>query len=274
MIVAGFAGDPFDMCTVSILRPRPGPPEGSSLRLVNNRDERPGRAIARPPAVADDGGVRVVRPLDPVGGGTWIAVNDAGFIFTLLNGLESDRGLADAGEPPSRGGIVMRLASCVSIEDVSARLQDFDWQAYRPWRLVVVGDGRLLQVDSRAPGRREVVRSLPDRVMVTASSRLAPEARRRRERLFQTMVTRPDTARQDAFHAHGWPDRPDISVAMRRPEARTVSRTTIEITQTHARMCYASLVPLTEPVCSEVRRRSYDRTRHARRAFGRSEPTS
>jgi hypothetical protein len=262
------------MCTVSILRPRPGLPEGPALRLVNNRDERPGRATALPPSVEVDAGVSVVRPIDPVGGGTWIAVNDAGYIFTLLNGLEPDRGLAGAGEPPSRGGIVTRLASSVSIDDVIARLRAFDWQVYRPWRLVVVGGGRLIQADSGAPGRRVVVRSLPDRVMVTASSRLSPEARRRRERLFRGVVARPEVTRQDAFHEHAWPDRPDISVAMRRPEARTVSRTTIEISPTHARLSYASLVPLSDPVCTEVRLRSYDQSRHARRAFGRSEPTS
>jgi hypothetical protein len=34
---------------------------------------------------------------------------------------------------------------------------------------------------------------------------------------------------QDRFHRHSWPDRPEISVLMRRPDARTVSITTVDV---------------------------------------------
>lgn len=236
------------MCTVSILRPWPVGAGGVGVRLVSNRDERPAREPARPPGVVDAGPVRVVRPIDPAGGGTWIAANDAGFVFTLLNGLEPEGERTSTVEPPSRGGIVMAIASARSIEEIEGRLRALDWAAYRPWRLVVAGAGRLLQVESAARSRRLVVRSLPDRLMVTASSRLELEARRRRERLFRKIVPRPDIARQDAFHGHTWPDRPEISVEMRRPEARTVSRTSVAITSTSVRMVYAAVPAIDTPV--------------------------
>ncbi len=49
--------------------------------------------------------------------------------------------------------------------------------------------------------------------------------------LFEEMVAGPGptAALQDAFHRHEWPERPEISVMMRRTEARTVSVTTLEV---------------------------------------------
>lgn len=242
------------MCTVSVLRSWPVDASGAEFRLVSNRDERPEREAARPPSIIEAGSVRVARPIDPAGGGTWIAANDAGLVFTLLNGVDLEAE-PEAVEPPSRGGIVTRIASARSVEEVAGRLRALDLTVYRPWRLLVVGDGRLLQVDSSAPARRVIIRSLPDRFVVTASSRLAPEARRRRERLFKAVVPRPEAARQDTFHAHAWPGRPEISVVMNRPEARTVSRTSVEVTSLHVRMVY-SAVPVRGPATEVLLYRS------------------
>jgi hypothetical protein len=53
-----------------------------------------------------------------------------------------------------------------------------------------------------------------------------------RRELFEQMLHRGDgnwPARHDAFHRHRWAGRPELSVWMSRAEARTVSRTTIEI---------------------------------------------
>jgi hypothetical protein len=49
--------------------------------------------------------------------------------------------------------------------------------------------------------------------------------------------TDPDP-QQDRFHRHAWPDRPHLSVCMRRRAARTVSHTLVEVGRTRARLIY------------------------------------
>jgi hypothetical protein len=49
--------------------------------------------------------------------------------------------------------------------------------------------------------------------------------------LFEEMVVRTGAtaAAQDEFHAHRWPDRPQVSVMMTRADARTVSVCRVEV---------------------------------------------
>jgi len=57
---------------------------------------------------------------------------------------------------------------------------------------------------------------------------------------------------QDAFHTHQWPDRPEISVFMERSDARTVSRTRVEVGPRAVTMRY-------EPIDGEPATISLDR---------------
>ena len=61
------------MCTVTVI-----PLAGNGRRLVSNRDEvrtRPPSSLPRDHAIA---GGHALWPVDPTGGGTWIAVSDQG----------------------------------------------------------------------------------------------------------------------------------------------------------------------------------------------------
>ena len=58
------------MCTVTLMRYDGG------VRLACNRDERRDRPAALPPTSYACGKQRAIFPVDPVGGGTWIGVND------------------------------------------------------------------------------------------------------------------------------------------------------------------------------------------------------
>jgi hypothetical protein len=65
------------MCTVSLV----ASPDGSTLRLLMNRDERRLRPIAQPPTVRQTGLGQAVWPADPVSGGSWIAASSSRFGF-------------------------------------------------------------------------------------------------------------------------------------------------------------------------------------------------
>ena len=67
------------MCTVTLL------PYDDGFRLACNRDERRDRLPALPPTSHACGNRTATFPVDPAGGGTWIGVNDAGLVATLLN---------------------------------------------------------------------------------------------------------------------------------------------------------------------------------------------
>lgn len=215
------------MCTVSII-PLVG--EAAGYRLVTNRDEQRTRASAEPPAWRTFNGTRAIAPLDPAGGGTWVATSERGLTLCILNG-----NLRPAPAPPerarSRGEIIPALIGEGSVDAAMEALARMDLSVYPPFRLLGVepGDGPI--VSDAFWDRRELRRRSGMRAPACfVSSGLGDELVLPRLPLFDAMVGREGTAAaQDAFHRHVWPERPEISVCMSRAEARTVSVTTIEV---------------------------------------------
>jgi uncharacterized protein with NRDE domain len=225
------------MCTVSLIESTRG------LRLVANRDEQRSRARALPPVEVDlaGTGLRALMPIDPVSGGTWIAVNTAGLAVALLN---VNPPKSDAPAPPrSRGEIVPRLAECRSLDALVDRALALDHRVYAPFRLVGARRDHVVEI---VPGTRSVHRtktSVP--VMFTSSGLGDEQVEGPRRELFERTVLDDDTtdlgSRQDRFHAHRWPERPHLSVLMTRPDALTVSRTVVEIAEEALTMTYAAV---------------------------------
>ncbi len=227
------------MCTVTILR------EGDRVRLACNRDE----ALARPPAVAPRlyrlGPRRALLPLDPLSGGTWVAASDAGLGMALLN--------VNPATPPtvfpecrSRGSIIPLLLHTGSLSEAIELACALPPWRYAPFRLVlvdreemaeVVADGRRIALARRA--------ALTEPLLFTSSGLGDHLVEGPRRRLFEAhlsaAVDRP--SQQDAFHRHHWPDRPHLSVCMRRTGAATVSFTSIEILPDRVSLSYRPLPP-------------------------------
>jgi transport and Golgi organization protein 2 len=222
------------MCTVSVIAPGRALRGGRPLplaRIVFNRDERRDRPDAYPPAAFRAGCARAVMPIDPAGDGTWIAANDAGLVFAVLND-EDNNALPHVGRPhfgaSSRGLIIPLLLDATTVDEALARAATLAWREYRPFRLFVFGDGRLGDVRPRRYGLAVLDRPLGSRFVATSSSLQPKEARLRRTQLFERVVVKPDSELQDLFHAYRWHGCPELSVRMSRPESCTVSRTIIE----------------------------------------------
>jgi hypothetical protein len=64
-----------------------------------------------------------------------------------------------------------------------------------------------------------------------------------RRTLFQRTFNHPYDPRvaQDLFHRHQWPGREAISVNMRRPDARTVSQTIVEVRDGSVTLAYRAI---------------------------------
>jgi hypothetical protein len=212
------------------------------LRLVSNRDEQRARADALPPVLQAIEGRRVVAPLDPESGGTWIAVNDGGLVFALLNANSAARPTADG---LSRGGLIPQLAGAGSMSEALARVLDARAERYRPFRLLMLDASQLVECwveDGRLRYRRAY---LHGPVMRTSSSLGDAVVEGPRRTLFRRFFrgSAQAAAAQDAFHDHQWPGREDVSVRMQRADARTVSRTVVEVSAGYATMIYHAAQP-------------------------------
>lgn len=209
------------MCTVTVIPTPHGP------RLVHSRDEQRTRPPALPPVSNQlPSGRRAVWPIDPAGGGTWIAARDDGLVLAILN-----RNLPDAAARPrptrSRGGIIPALIDAADAARAIDALLTHDLTATAPFRILALdpdGSARLATWDGLAlePG------ALLTPPFCLASSGLGDDRVYPRIPLFGSMLAdhpRPEV--QDAYHRHRWDDAPEISVLMSRPDARTVSITTI-----------------------------------------------
>jgi hypothetical protein len=184
---------------------------------------------------------RAILPLDPRSDGTWIAVSDAGLIMTLLNVNASARARGRLAPPWSRGTIIPTLLPAATLSQALTRAKKLEPSLYAPFRLVmtdglewaeVYSDGvELVSSESRPFKWPELVTSsgLGDGLV---------EAPRRK--LFTRFVANgnPTPGGQDAFHQHAWPEYPHLSVFMRRPDAETVSITTVQLGQGEVRMTY------------------------------------
>jgi hypothetical protein len=220
------------MCTLSLVRTR------TAWRVVCNRDESPTRVRAMPPTELRVGVRRAVMPIDPQGGGTWLAANDAGLVLAILNKSEPD---VPAAGRESRGVIIPSLLAANSAGEALRAALDLDATRFRSFRLaiidgknvhVVVGDGATISemsVASDADAWCAASSGLGDGLVEPA-----------RVELFDATVVDADDliAAQDAFHRHRWADRTHMSVDMIRDGAQTVSTTAVTLTGETGEMRY------------------------------------
>jgi hypothetical protein len=231
------------MCTVTIVAHDDG------FRVVCNRDERRSRPPALPPRVQRVGARVAAFPRDPLGGGTWIGVNDAGVALALLNQTAVRPGAAAApplARPRSRGLIVRKLLAFGSAESIVSQLGTLNVADFEPFRVVIV-DAHVVIAAAGDGARLDIVRTtLTGPVLFTSSSLGDALVDRPRRMLFERMVVRATGGLLDAqarFHQHQWRARPQISVRMERADAVTVSRTLVDVTARTRKLVYESLTP-------------------------------
>jgi hypothetical protein len=227
------------VCTVSIV------PRAGGFRLVCNRDESVSRPAALPPVRRMSGRVPVWYPYDPQGGGTWVVANGHGLAVALLNRQQppSPAVGAPGSARPSRGRIALMLAGAGHISAVRAAMTAIDQSRYAAFRLVAVANGEVAIVTSDGRRLRMEEARLETPIVLTSSSLSDGEAERRRRPLFDELVVRARDflAGQEVFHDHRWPHCPEFSVRMRRSDARTVSRTVVDVAGRRVSLTYDPL---------------------------------
>lgn len=223
------------MCTVTIV------PVSGGIRMVCNRDESLLRTPALPPRVLAFGLRRAVMPIDPLSGGTWIAGSDSGVIATLLNFYADPH---DRKAPPakkSRGTIIPALMDAANLAEAFARTEQFAADDFADFRLVLADQESVAEVLlNRGAWMRQPPRPIDGPLLFTSSGLGQAVVEPPRRELFEAFFANAGdrAARQDEYQRHVWPDKPHVSVCMRRPDARTVSYTVIELGDAGVRMSY------------------------------------
>jgi hypothetical protein len=131
----------------------------------------------------------------------------------------------------SRGLVIPPLIGARCSAEVIEGLKRESLESLAPFRLIAAEAGSAAVAEARWDGSGLMVAWHAGPPICFVSSGLGDARVRGRLDLFEEMVVArgATAARQDEFHGHAWPDRPEVSVMMRRPDARTVSVTRVEV---------------------------------------------
>lgn len=107
------------------------------IGLVFTRDESVLRAKALPPQRFSKAGVEYLMPIDPVGKGSWIATNNKGLTFCLLNDYQGMmKPISD--KLVSRGALIQKLAECATLADAEDIINTWPYHQSQPFYLCVI----------------------------------------------------------------------------------------------------------------------------------------
>ncbi len=219
--------------------------EFGGYQVFFNRDELRSRQRGLAPSEGCHKGRRYLAPTDADAGGTWIAVNELGLTVCLLNLYLQDAPPAN-GNYRSRGQLVRLLAGAAGLGAVSDRLNETDKSRLRSFSLLAfaaLGEPRLWQWDGR-----DLRVSTPSSMPICSSSFAADRAIASRQQVWHELLANrghPNSEDHLAYHCCELPEPGPFAPAMRRPDARTVSLTVVEVDADSVAMRYADGPPAT-----------------------------
>ncbi|MDN3612225.1 NRDE family protein [Vibrio ostreicida] len=222
------------MCTLSWVY------HGSShYQVYFNRDEQRERLPALEPQDSVIDGVHCVMPIDPVGGGSWIATNEHGVTVCLLNFYQ---GTTPKGRLTSRGLIIKQLASSCSSQVVDARILEMDLRRFAPFTVVSFDTRRTANETTQWTWDGEQLRHAPAFAPIVSAGRHFEEAKHYRLRLFnELLLSAPNEEIVQRFHRSFDETYPHLSPLMVRDDARTVSTTCVVVSASRQDMIYQSI---------------------------------
>jgi hypothetical protein len=209
-----------------------------------NRDEKLMRVAGLPPKLREVDGRAVLCPSEP-GGGTWIALNDAGATLALINWY-SVKARVEVGAV-SRGEVVNAVSGASGKDLVVSALAKLPLTRINPFRLIGVFPSRGEIFEWRWDLKRIVYKRHPWKPRQWISSGLdEPKAQRIRSatfRLARAKRSAGDLGWLRRLHRSHAPGSGPFSICMHRNDAATVSYTEIAFSSRRATMRYQCGLP-------------------------------
>lgn len=116
------------------------------LGLQPRRAAQPTACSAAAGTASRQNGLPFIAPVDPAGGGTWLALNAAGLCLGLLNLYEEQEGSPTPAVTLSRGQLVWRLAGSADAESVRDGLRRcLEHERLQPFQLFLAQGGATRQ---------------------------------------------------------------------------------------------------------------------------------
>lgn len=211
------------MCSVTFW------PGDSGYICGMNRDERRDREVGLPPSMEWVGGRQSIYPREP-GGGTWIALNDAGVTLALINWYAVLKRAKTPAE--SRGGIILSTRGADCPEEVAASVESMPLDRINPFRLIGFFPSRRLVKEWRWNQSKltELEFDWSPRQWLSSGFD-EPGAQKTRSEAFHLFKEDPSAGEISWFrqlHRSHAPSPGPYSTCMHRSDAATVSYTEIE----------------------------------------------
>jgi Transport and Golgi organisation 2 len=226
------------MCTVTFL------PRQRGYALAMNRDEKLTRITGLPPAEKIIQGRKMLSPSEP-GGGTWIALNDFGATFALINWYLITARVK--GEMVSRGRVVSAVGVLDSPGSASLILETLPLKRINPFRLIGFFPAAGEIAEWRWDLKKLVCKNHHWRVRQWISSGFdEPAAQRMRSETFRRAMKQKSAGSLDwlrRLHRSHLPQSGPFSTCLHRADAATVSCTEVTVSPDQAVMRHHAGAP-------------------------------
>ncbi|OIQ26056.1 hypothetical protein [uncultured Vibrio sp.] len=251
----------------------------SGYQVFFNRDEQKTRALALPPKQLTVNGIEVLMPIDPVGNGSWISLNEFGLSLCLLNNYqgkspvtinsaclkEHQRNVQDEDKLEShtlisRGLLLKQLSGYKTVSQVERAFYTLDLNQFAPFTLLVFSPATSLVKPNVMAFEWDGVTSevYPTECPLFSSSVDIDAVKAYRLKQFQHFTSGGKNIQSLlAFHAHHHPNQMHLSTCMHREDAQTVSTTYLHVSATKQSMAYVPGSPCQHLTLQSIEQHQY-----------------
>jgi hypothetical protein len=241
------------MCTLSWRQ------DGSTLDVFFNRDEQKSRVAARPAHFWPD--YQAIFPVDPQGGGTWLAVTTAGCVLALLNNYQASAAREGYSTEHSTQSLLSRgLVITMLLQELQARssfdtlatttcssaqasaighcLRSLPLCAFQPFTLVCLSPGKSAQAFDW--DGQQLTTFQPASPVISSAVELANV---RAQRIEAYPGNDALVSQLLQYHGSHLPTPGAFSVCMHRDDAHTVSFSHLQVKPLNIRFLYRAGAP-------------------------------
>lgn len=210
------------------------------LAICFNRDESVNRPKALLPKIFQDNNTQYIMPVDPQGQGSWLAVNEYGLAFCLLNDYQGQL-KAQTNTLVSRGILIRNLASCQNWQQVEDEIIRWPLENSQPFKLLAFTQNKqglwhYSGADKNGANQLQHSKTVPFGIYSSGHPHAEKILQQRSN--YRESLSITDKTELLALHRGHFPKNDDMidgndgraySFCMHRPEARSQSMTYIEL---------------------------------------------